>query len=116
MVCRRSCAIVIGYLMKLRGWTLTESHTWVKDRHTACNLNQGALYPVSESRRIACADADHLDVWPLSGKLLHHLGHSLEHVRWKRLYIYGHCLSKLRVSKFAGANDSYCICLTLCPS
>merc|ERR1712130_297607 len=36
----KSCAVVIGYLMKLRGWTLTESHTWVRDRHTACKLNQ----------------------------------------------------------------------------
>jgi len=35
----KSCAVVIGYLMKLRGWTLSESHTWVHDRHPTCNLN-----------------------------------------------------------------------------
>ena len=30
-----------GYLMKLRGWTLQESYTWVRDRHKPCNLSSG---------------------------------------------------------------------------
>ena len=30
-----------GYLMKLRGWTLQESYSWVRDRHKPCNLSSG---------------------------------------------------------------------------
>ena len=30
-----------GYLMKLRGWTLQESYTWVRDRHKPCNVGSG---------------------------------------------------------------------------
>ena len=37
---------MIAYLMKLRGWTLTESHAWVKDRHPTCNLNPGIGLPL----------------------------------------------------------------------
>lgn len=35
--------MVIGYLMKLRGWRLAESYKWVKDKRPSINVNPGAL-------------------------------------------------------------------------
>lgn len=37
----RSPAIVIGYLMKVRNWRLTESYKWVKDKWRLTVLNEG---------------------------------------------------------------------------
>ena len=34
---------MVGYLIKLRRWSLSESYQWVKERHHACVLNQGKL-------------------------------------------------------------------------
>ncbi len=39
----RSCEVVIAYLIKLRGWSLSESYQWVKDRHKSCVLKEGVL-------------------------------------------------------------------------
>lgn len=35
----RGPAIVIGYLMRLRGWRLAEAFKWVKDKRPAVNLS-----------------------------------------------------------------------------
>lgn len=37
----RSPAVVIGYLMKSRGWRLTQSYQWVKERRPAVELSEG---------------------------------------------------------------------------
>ena len=42
---RRSPAMVIAYLMKLRQWRLCESYKWVKDKRPSIALSAGALPP-----------------------------------------------------------------------
>lgn len=37
----RSPSIVIGYLMKMRGWRLAESYKWVKDKRPQVNIGRG---------------------------------------------------------------------------
>lgn len=44
----RSPAVVIGYLMKSRGWRLAQSYQWVKERRTSVELSEGALQQLQE--------------------------------------------------------------------
>jgi len=37
----RSPTVVIGYLMKLRGWRLAESYKWVKDKRPQIHISEG---------------------------------------------------------------------------
>lgn len=39
-VCR-SPTVIIGYLMKLRGWRLAESYKWVKDKRPNIKISEG---------------------------------------------------------------------------
>ncbi|MCI16512.1 protein-tyrosine-phosphatase IBR5-like, partial [Trifolium medium] len=44
----RSPAVVIGYLMKSRGWRLAQSYQWVKERRTSVELSEGAYQQLQE--------------------------------------------------------------------
>lgn len=44
----RSPAVVIGYLMKSRGWRLPQSYQWVKERRPAVELSEGAHQQLQE--------------------------------------------------------------------
>jgi dual specificity MAP kinase phosphatase len=40
VVCR-SPTVVIGYLMKHRGWRLAEAYKWVKDKRPSIQISEG---------------------------------------------------------------------------
>ncbi|KAK4783799.1 hypothetical protein SAY86_018167 [Trapa natans] len=44
----RSPAIVIGFLMKSRGWRLTQSYQWVKDRRPSVDLSEDVQQQLQE--------------------------------------------------------------------
>ncbi|WCJ37428.1 Dual specificity protein phosphatase 5 [Euphorbia peplus] len=44
----RSPAIVIAYLMKSKGWRLSQSYQWVKDRRPIVDLNQAVYQQLQE--------------------------------------------------------------------
>ncbi|KAJ4764984.1 hypothetical protein LUZ62_075359 [Rhynchospora pubera] len=44
----RSAAVVIAYLMKAKGWRLTQSFQWVKERRPQINLSSGAQQQLVE--------------------------------------------------------------------
>ncbi|XP_004491081.1 protein-tyrosine-phosphatase IBR5 [Cicer arietinum] len=53
----RSPAIVIGYLMKSRGWRLAQSFMWVKERRTSVELSEGAFQQLQEYEKNLFASA-----------------------------------------------------------
>jgi dual specificity MAP kinase phosphatase len=47
----RSPSVVIGYLMRLRSWRLTESYKWVKDRRPGIKLAEDEVVRLEELER-----------------------------------------------------------------
>ncbi|XP_028758006.1 protein-tyrosine-phosphatase IBR5 [Neltuma alba] len=47
----RSPAIVIAYLMKSRGWRLSQSYQWVKERRPSVELSEGVSQQLQEYER-----------------------------------------------------------------
>lgn len=47
----RSPAIVIAYLMRHKGWRLSQSYQWVKDRRPSINLNSAVLQQLQDYER-----------------------------------------------------------------